>query len=161
MNIIVVTLYLKNQDSMHFLIVILNRVYLLLTKVKNQSPLFGAVTLVTILIDFSLLNIAGFYSVFRTEPIKVNIPAFIGLSILTFVPLFFYSKRNEYLITERVITSHKTKNLIVIILYLFTFVSTIYLASINRTKIIEQTKQEQSIKPKKESLEGKIRKWFE
>lgn len=146
---------------MNILIVILNRVYLFLTKVKNQSPLFGAVTLVTILISFSLLNTIGFYYTSKIEPIIINIPAFIGLSILIFIPLFFYSKRNEYLITERVVTSHKTKNLLVIILYLFTFVSTIYLANINRTKIIEQTKQEQSIEPRKESLEGKIRKWFE
>lgn len=156
-----ITHCLKNLDSMNFLIIILNRVYVLLTKVKNQSPLFGAITLVTILIDFSLLNIVGFYSSFKIEPITVNIPVFIALSILTFVPLFFYSKKNESLITEKIIPSHKTNNLLVIILYLFTFVSTIYLANINRTKILGQAKKEQSIKPRKESLEGKIKKWFE
>lgn len=161
MNILVGILFLKNLNNMNFLIVILNRVYLFLTKVKNQSPFFGAVTLVTILIDFSLLNIVGFYFSFKSEPITVNIPVFICLSIFTFVFLFLYSKRHESLITLRVIPSHKTKNLLVIILYLFTFVSTIYLANINRAKILKQTKKEQLVKPQKESLEGKIRKWFE
>jgi hypothetical protein len=129
--------------------------------VKNQSPLFGAVTLVTLLIDFSLLNIIGLYFTFKIEPIFINMPVFICLSIFTFIPIFFYSKKYKYMITETVIPSYRAKNLFVIFLYLFTFLSTIYLSNINRKKILEKTKEEDSIQPGKESLEGKIRKWFE
>ncbi|MFT4017882.1 MAG: hypothetical protein QM668_13035 [Agriterribacter sp.] len=147
---------------MNFLIVILNRVYFFLTKVKNQSPLFGAVTLVTVLISFSILNIIGLYYAFKIKSvIIVNIPLFLVLNLLIFIPLYFYANKNKALITERTVPYFKTKNLIVVILFLFTVVSTIYLASINRDKISEQTKKEQYEKPRKESLEGKIRKLFE
>jgi len=144
---------------MNILIVVLNRVYLLLTKVKNQSPLFGAVTLVTILISFTTLNLIGFYSI-KIAPITINIPQFLCFNLLVFIPLFFYAKRNKGLITEGIVSSPKRTNLIVALVYLFTIVSTIYLANINRDKISKQTKQE-SVEPHKESLEGKIRKWFE
>ncbi|MBN8786844.1 MAG: hypothetical protein J0I84_07130 [Terrimonas sp.] len=147
---------------MNFLIVILNRVYFFLTKVKNQSPLFGAVTLVTVLISFSILNIIGLYYAFKIKSvIIVNIPLFLVLNLLIFIPLYFYANKKKALITERIVPYFKTKNLIVVILFLFTVVSTIYLASINRDKISEQTKKEQYEKPRKESLEGKIRKLFE
>jgi hypothetical protein len=146
---------------MNFLIIILNRVYLFLTKVKNQSPLFGSVTLVTIVISFSLLNLIGFYFVFKVEPLTVNLPLFLASNVLIFIPLYFYARRNIVLITERTIPSFKVKNMVVVILFLFTVASTIYLANINRGKIFTQKQKEQTDKPRKESLENKIKKWFE
>lgn len=146
---------------MNFLIIILNRIYFFLIKVKNQSPIFGAVTLVTVLISFSLLNIIGFYYAFKIEPFIINIPLFVLVSILIFIPLFFYTSKRKLMITEKSITFPNTKNIIVSMLFLFTLVSTIFLANINREKISQQSKKVKSIKPQKESLEGKIRKWFE
>lgn len=146
---------------MNFLIVILNRVYFYLTKVKNRSPLLGAVVLVTILISFSILNVIGFYHLFEFEPLLVNIPLFLIANLLIFISLYFYAHKSKVLIAERVIPSFKTKNLLVAILFLLTLISTIYLASVNRDKISKQTKNDQSEKPRKQSLEGKIRNWFE
>ena len=146
---------------MNFLIIILNRVYLLLTKVKNQSPLFGAACLVTILISFSLLNIIGLYYVFKITPVMIGTPLFIGLNVLIFIPTFYYAKKHETKITNKEIPSAGIKNAIVIFLYLFTVISTVYLADINRNKISIKNKKEKIKAPRKESLEGRIRKWFD
>ena len=146
---------------MNFLIIILNRVYLLLTKVKNQSPLVGAALLVTLLVNLNLLNLLEFYFAFKPEPVIVNTYLFLLLGLLIFIPLFHYAKKHETKITNNEIASAGVKNVIVIFIYLFTVVSTVNLADINRNKISIKNKKERIKAPRKESLEGEIRKWFD
>jgi hypothetical protein len=145
---------------MNFLIIILNRVYLLLTKVKNQSPLFGSAMLVAILFSFSLLNIIGLYYSFKIDPFIINFPLYFSLAFIIFILLFYYAKKNKSLIIERDIPSPKTKNLVVALFYLAVVILMIYLANINAKKISKQTKNELNVKPRKESLEGVIKKWL-
>ena len=146
---------------MNILIVILNRVYLFLTKVKNQSPLFGACGILMLLIYATLNNLILFFYAFKSYPLKIkNYIDFIEMGLI-FIAIYYYAYKNKQKVINHSLFSGVRNNLFVILLYIFTVVSFIFLANINRQKIFEQTKKEQSIKPRKESLEGKIRKWFE
>lgn len=144
---------------MNFLIILLNCIYLFLTKVKNQSPFFGSVIFVTILISFSFLNIIGLYYMFKIESFRINIPLFLVLNIFIFIILYFYASKNKVLITERAISSVKI-NILVLIFILFTIMSTLYLANNNRSKMPSEKVKKISDKPHKQSLESKIKKWF-
>lgn len=141
------------------LLIILNRMYKLLTKVKNQSPFLGALILVTLLFSFTSLNIIGFYFMFKHEFFIINIPFFILFNIFIFILLYFYSRRHIPFIKKGNVSSPSIKNLIVLFIYLFTLISFIFLANINREKILKENKHIPQTE-KRESLEGKIRKWF-
>lgn len=145
---------------MSLLIIILNRTFLFLTKAKNQSPLFGAAILVSLLISVSIGNIQLLYYAFTSKIVNNNIEIEIIFLLVTFVMIFLYAKRKEKLITNKSVSFPKKKDFFVASIYIFTIASFIFLANINRDKISKQTKQEQFDKPKKESLEGKIRRWF-
>lgn len=146
---------------MNFFIIILNRVYLLLVKVKNQSPLLGSVILVTILISFNLINIFSLYYAFKEKPLIVGTPFFLFFNILIFIPLLFYANRCKLLIIDRKISSPNKKSMLVLLLYLFTILSFIYLANVNRRIISNQYKIIPPTGQEKESLERRIRRWFE
>jgi hypothetical protein len=51
-------------------------------------------------------------------------------------------------------------SLFVIILYLFTIVSFVFLAKINREKIFNVQEKKDIQGAKKKSLEGRVRQWF-
>jgi hypothetical protein len=146
---------------MNFLIVILNRVYLFLTIAKNQSPLFGASGILMLLIYATLNNLLLFFYAFKSYPLRIeSYIDFIEMGLI-FIGIYYYAYKNKQKVINHSLYSGLRNNLIVILLYIFTVMSFILLANINRQKISEQTKKEQSNKPRKESLEGKIRKWFE
>lgn len=146
---------------MNILIVILNRVYLFLTKVKNQSPLFGASGILMLLIYATLNNLLLFVYAFKSYPLKIEYYIdFIEMGLI-FIGIYYYAYKNKEKVINHSLFSGLRNNLFVILLYVFTVVSFVFLANINRAKIFSQVHKEQSNKPRKESLEGKIRKWFE
>ena len=146
---------------MNILIVILNRVYLLLTKVKNQSPLLGASILVSLLVGTLISNIFLLIYAFKSSPLcNDNWIDYIVFALI-FILVYYYAYKNRQKVINHSLFSGLRNNLFVILLYVFTLVSFIFLANINRAKIFSQVHNEQSNKPRKESLEGKIRKWFE
>ncbi len=146
---------------MNFFIVILNRVYFILTKIKNQSPLFGASVIVSLLVFFNIGNIILFKYSFSESYHKINIGIglFVLLIIFTIVFLFAKSKKQDIINDDIEISTFK--KVVIIVIFLFTAILFIFLANINRQKIFKERKEVQSNEPKKESLEGKIRKWFE
>jgi hypothetical protein len=161
MNILVIIQSLKNQDKMNYIIIILNRVYFFLVKVKNQSPFLGAVILVSLIISVSLYNIQLLIYTFMIESIIIdNRIFFLGMLIIFFI-LYTYAKKKKTQIMEQNINYATVKNIVVASFFLFTIVSTIFLANINREKISKERQQMQSKQSHKESLESKVRKWFE
>jgi hypothetical protein len=146
---------------MNYIIIILNRVYFFLVKVKNQSPFLGAVILVSLIISVSLYNIQLLIYTFMIESIIIdNRIFFLGMLIIFFI-LYTYAKKKKTQIMEQNINYATVKNIVVASFFLFTIVSTIFLANINREKISKERQQMQSKQSHKESLESKIRKWFE
>ena len=146
---------------MNILLIILNRIYLVLSKTKNQSPLLGSSILVSILIGISCNNIFLFIFSFKSEPLKFNNWLYYILTIFIFLIINNYSKNNEQIIINKSMFSKSRNNLLVILLFIFTMVSFILLGNINREKISKLKKHSEIQGIKKPSLEGKIRKWLE
>jgi hypothetical protein len=145
---------------MNILILILNRVYHFLTIVNNQSPLLGTVGIVMLLIYSTLNNILLLIYSFKPNPfVSENYIDFIEM-VLIFILLFFYCKKNKEKIINHSKFSNLKNSLFVIILYLFTIVSFVFLAKINREKIFNVQEKKDIQGAKKKSLEGRVRQWF-
>lgn len=146
---------------MNFLVIMLNRVYLLLTKVKNQSPLLGASILVSLFVGLLIENI--FLSIYAFRPVPLRISNWIDymMMIVIFLLIYFYaSKKRQQVVNHSLVLGVKY-NLLVTIVYISTVVLFVFLADINADKILNQSIKEHSTKAKKESLEGRIRKRFD
>lgn len=146
---------------MNLLTLIFNRIYFFLNKVKNQSPFIGTLILVTLLVCINIGNIELFVYAFKSEPLVLNYSIEFLIMIVVIVLLFFYAKNKKHLIIQMDIKSSTIKNFIVAFLFLFTLISFICLANINRIKIFKEQPHSFQNKDKRESIEGKIRKWFE
>lgn len=145
---------------MNILIIILNRVYYFLTKVKNPYPFFGALILVALLINSLLNNLVTFIYLLNDKPNKINEIAYFSILLVIFLLVYFYaSKRKIQIVETRINSAHKL-NLLVAGIFLFTLFSFIWFANVNREKLSKE-KPDAIVKPQKESLEGKIRKLFE
>lgn len=146
---------------MNFFIVILNRVYFFLTKIKNQSPLFGASVIVALLIFFNIGNILLFKYSFSEGYHKINMGIGLFVLLIVFIGVFLFAKSRKMDIINGNLEVSTFKKFLIIAIFLFTIISFVFLANINRQKIFKEQENTQSNEPKKESLEGKIRKWFE
>ncbi len=144
---------------MNFLILILNRAYFFLLKVKNQSPLLGATILVTLLFSVSIHNLMLLIFAFSNEALKIdNRIEFAGMILIFFI-LFEYAKKRKSRIIQVNIKRRALKNTVVTLIFLCTTILFILLSNINREKIFMDTKKENN-PAKRESLEGRIRNWL-
>lgn len=158
MSILVGIHYLKNLNRMNILTIILNRVYCFLTKVKNQSPFFGTVGLVSLLLNSLVFNLVTFIYILNDKSLKINeIVYFFVWGVFSFIVYFYATKRKAEIIEVKPSTK---LNFLVGGIFLFTLISFIWCANINREQLSKE-KSDNFEKPKKESLEGKIRKLFE
>lgn len=145
---------------MRYIILILNRVYWFLTLVKNPSPFLGAVILVTLLIGVSIRNLLLVFYSFKSEPMITNIGIDFLILVVVFIFMYWFSMKNKELIKAARVNYSKFQNWFVCFLFLFTIVSFILLANLNRKKIFDQIDSSYSNDPQIESLEGEIRNWF-
>lgn len=143
---------------MNILTVILNRVYCFLTKVKNQSPFLGSVILVALLINSLLNNIVLTVYVFKDKPLKDNGLIYFSVLVLILIIVYFYAIKRKNQIVE--VKPSPKFNFLVASIFLFTLISFIWIANINRA-MLSKEKPDTIVKPQKESLEGKIRNLFE
>ena len=143
---------------MNILNILLNRVYCFLTKVKNQSPFSGTLILVAIVLNTLLVNLLTGYYILIDEPHKLNGLVYISVFIFILILLYLYAIKIKAQIIE---VKYSTKfNFLVAGIFLFTLISFIWCANINREKLSKE-KSEIKIESKKGSLEGKIKKLFE
>jgi hypothetical protein len=145
---------------MRYMVLILNRVYWLLTSVKNPSPFLGAVILVTLLVGVSLRNLILVFYAFKPEPMITNNGRDFLILGIVFILMYWFSTKKRDLIEAVRVESTKFQNWVIALLFFFTLVAFILLANVNREKILNQVDSNSLKKPQKESLEGKIRKWF-
>ena len=143
---------------MNILTIILNRVYYFLTKVKNQSPFLGTIILVALLLNALSYAITIFIDLMSDKSNKINelLYCFIWGTITVLV--YLYARKRKAQIIELKLPTKL--NFLVAGIFLITLISFIWCANINREKL---SKENSNIleKPKKESVEGKIRKLFE
>jgi hypothetical protein len=158
MSILVETHYLKNLNKMNLLTIILNLVYYFLTKVKNPYPFFGTLILVALMLNTLLINSIAVVYILGGKSNKINELVYFALLALFLTLLYFYAIKRKTQIIE---VKPSTKlNFLVAGIFLFTLISFIWCANINREKLSKE-KSDILVKLKKESLEGKIRKLFE
>jgi len=143
---------------MNILIIILNRIYCFLKKVKNQSPFFGTIGLVSLLLNSLVFNIVTFIYILIDKPLKINGIIYFLIWGAFFFTVYLYATKRKAQIIE--VKTSTRLNILVAGIFLFTLISFIWCANINREKLSKE-KSEILVKPKKESLEGKIRKLFE
>jgi hypothetical protein len=143
---------------MNILTVILNRVYLLLVKVKNQSPFFGAIVLVGLLFNVIFDNLITITQLIGDKPNKTNGLLYYSTWIIITILVYLFARKRKTQIVE---VKLSTKfNFIVSGIFLLTLILVIWCGNLNREKLSkEQT--EFGVKPQKKSLEGRIRKWFD
>jgi hypothetical protein len=143
---------------MNILTVILNRVYLLLVKVKNQSPFFGAIVLVGLLLNTLAYTLIIFIDLVNDKSNKINEIFYYSIWAIITLFVYLYAKERKTQIVE---VKLSTKfNFIVLGIYLLTLISVIWCGNLNREKLSKEH-PEIGVKPQKKSLEGRIRKWFD
>lgn len=146
---------------MKILIILLNRTYQFLTKVKNQSPLLGASFLVAIVLWLFVNNIFLFIYAFKSVPLSDDNWIMYTLLIFIILLVYTYARIKKLQIADATLFSGMRNNLFVGIIYVFIVSIFIFLANINRDKIFKLDKKTYSSEPRKKSLEGQIRKWFD
>ena len=142
---------------MSILTIILNRVYYVLTKVKNKSPFFGTIILVGLLLNTLIDSIITLIYIINDTPNRDEVVYYI-IWIISTLLLYLYARNRKTQIVE---FKPSTKlNVLVVCVFIFAIVSFVLCANINREKLSVE-KSNKIEKPKKESLEGKIRKLFD
>jgi hypothetical protein len=141
---------------MNFVNLLINRICFFLAKVKNQSPFTAAVLLVSLIMNIIFNSIIGIYYIIIDKPNSFNLFYYISWLIITIL-MFVYSNKNKEKILN--LKTQKKDNYIVILFIIIFLIFFIKIANINREKIFS-LKEYDPNKPKKESLEGKIRKWW-
>jgi len=143
---------------MNILTVILNRVYLLLVKVKNQSPFFGAIVLVGLLLNVIFDNLITITQLIGDKPNKTNGLLYYSTWIIITILVYLFARKRKTQIVE---VKLSTKfNFIVSGIFLLTLISVIWCGNLNREKLSKE-QPEFGVKPQKKSVEGRIRKWFD
>lgn len=143
---------------MNILIIIINRVYFFLVKVKNQTPFFGAIVLVSLLLNILLNNLITVIHLLSDKPNKIDGIVYYSIWGVITVLVYFYARKRKAQIEE--VKPSTSLNLLVVGIFLFALLSFIWCANINRKKLSEKDLKI-GVKSQNESLEGKIRKWFE
>ncbi len=121
---------------MNLIIIILNRVYCALKIVNNQSPLFGSVILVTLLIGVNITNVIDLIYAFKTEPSIIGLYGPLLFIIPVFIILYKFANRQMEKITNVKLHTETWKNIVVGLLFLLTLILFIILSNINRAKIL-------------------------
>ena len=141
------------------LIIILNRVYFLLTRVNNQSPFLGAVILVTLLISSMILSIWLGVFAFKDVALHMQSVTYFLIIFIVFTLLYLFARKNKEKFIFHNVNGSVLKNIYVLSLYIVAFGTFIFLSNVNREKIFKN-RGTSIIKSKNQSLESDIRTWF-
>ncbi|MBE5318636.1 hypothetical protein IM793_05685 [Pedobacter sp. MR2016-19] len=138
MSILAAKAFLINQkDNMKIVVLILNRVYSFLEKVGNQSPLLGAVILVTILISSIILSISLCVFAFKDKALHIRSGTYFLIIFGVFILLYLFANRYKEKITSYNIGVQRINNIYVLIIYVVALGTFIFLSNINRQKIFK------------------------
>lgn len=143
---------------MNILTILLNRVYFLLLKAKNQSPFFGAVLIVSLLLNTLLDNIISVIYLLDDKTNKTDRIIYYSIWVIITVIVYIYATKRKAQIIK--LKSSTKLTLLVVGIFLFTLISFIWCANINREKL-DKERSAIEVKSHKKSLEGRIRKWFD
>lgn len=141
--------------------IFINRMYHALIKVNNQSPFIGSIVILSLLISCNVLNILLVLQSNKESHIIIGKVSSIVFIIILFVILYVTKIKSKDKIIDMKFKDVKKINFLVFLSILITLIIFIKLSNINREKMFKGLNQDNNTNPKNESLEGKVRKWFD
>ncbi|MDR7131003.1 hypothetical protein J2X69_003362 [Algoriphagus sp. 4150] len=129
-------------------------------KENDATALFSVTAVSTTLISINLLFLYGVMDNFNFTPMLTNkyYTVFIMVSI-GFVNHYLFVRNKKFL--NYGFEKDRKGGIYIVIYIILSFVFSFVEGKYNREKIFEGRADEISNEPQKESLEGKIRKWFD
>jgi len=129
-------------------------------KESNNLALFSTTAVSTLILSLNLITLYFVANYFGLMPIVTN-KLYMVLFMFTVgcINHYFFVRERKFLNCD----FHKDRKggFLVVAYITFAFALVIIIGQYNREKIFNEHKGEISNEPRKESLEGKIRKWFE
>jgi len=127
-------------------------------KDNDKQAIFGVICVSTTCICFNLLTVYFFFNFFDILPMFSNkylvIPIMVGIGIVNYL---FFIKDKKFL--KYGFIKDRKGTVKIIAYYVISLAIFIVIANFNRQKISSNRLPNEN-QPKKESLEGKIRRWF-
>jgi hypothetical protein len=147
---------------MNFLTLILNRVhYFFARKAMEEVSIHVSVSVLTLLVLLTAYFIFGF-AVFGSQARQLP-GGKLEITVVFFLIhncLWYYAKGRKVEIMQSDIPNAGRKNILVVLLFVMYFALYVYLANVNRAKIFKQRRLENTEHPKQNSLESRIRRWY-
>lgn len=143
---------------MNIFTIILNRTYRFLTKVKNQSPFLGAIIIVGLLLNTLVDILITLVYLLMSKSNNNEILYYFIWAVITFL-VYLYARKRKTQITE--VNLSAKSNFLVAGVFLFALISVIWCGGINRERLSKEKTNTAITKPRKESLERKIRRLFD
>ncbi len=136
------------------------RLYKDKNKESDSQALFSATAVSTTVLCFNLITTYLLVNYFGLIPIITNkLIMVLFMVIVGCINHYFFVREKKFLNYD---FKKNSKGGILIVAYIvFSLILVLIVGKYNRDRIFNERGGEISIEPRKESLEGKIRKWFE
>ena len=129
-------------------------------KESDRMALSSTIAVSTTIISVNLITVyiaANYFGLISIVTNKSLIIIF--MVIIGFINFYFFIRRREYLNFN--FKKDRKGGILIVAFIILTFALTFSVVQINRTRIFKERKDDVFKASRKESLEGKIRKWFE
>lgn len=136
------------------------RLYKDKNKESDAQALFSATAVSTVIVSFILLFLHGIANYFDLLPMFTNkYSAAFFMIVIGLINHYLFVRGKKFLNCG--FQKDKKGGFLIVILILALGILFIVFANINRERIFKERADKVSNESRKESLEGKIRKWFE
>lgn len=166
MNIQQETRYLRNQKDTNMrraYYYFLFRVYWYYrdrVKENDATAMFSVVAVSTLLLCFNFITIYFVVNYFNFVPIVTNeFHMVLFMVIVGCINYLFFIKGRKFLNDD--FQKDRKGSVLIIAYIIFTFSLSLFVGQLNRERIFKEGKGEILNEPRKESLEEKVRKWFD
>lgn len=127
-------------------------------KESDGQAFFSAIAVSTLMLIINLITIYVVVNYFGLMPIVTNIFHMILFMVtIGYINYYFFIRRRKFL--KYGFQKDRKGGVLIVAYIIFTFVFLFIVGQYNRERIFKQGVK--STEPRKESLEGKIRKWFD
>ncbi len=129
-------------------------------KESDSQALLSATAVSTTILSFNLITIYFVANYFGLIPIVTNkLHMVLFMIIVGCINHYLFVKGRKFLNFS--FQKDRKGGILIVAYIIFTFAFVLIVGQYNREKIIKERADKISNEPRKESLEGKIRKWFE
>ena len=148
------------MKAYYYLLFRIYRLYKDKNKESDAQALFSATAVSTVIVSFIFLFLYGVANYFGFIPIVTNKLTLVFFTIAVgCINYYLFVRGRKFM--DFCFQKDKRGGFLIVSFIIILSILFITLANINRDRIFNERAGEISNKPRKESLEGKIRKWFE